>query len=524
MKKFSQFIWNLYKESADGQEAISMFRAAYSPTCTAEQLLSLAKKYDERLFINSGVDNDEEEIAYLNENIAFLGRALSVESKTLIASSDQEKELFFQWLMKGNVGIEPESSFEDIPQNVFKSALFELILTSWAVYKELPKAFIPNLFAFQFHYLVRFAQQYEIDLPHVPSRSAYKDRCWYYVELNKILLEFAHQNDITKPEEVCAFWFGLALPLAKESIEEDRKELPQIPENAWLLVGNYGTAEKNMTEGFWQANPMTSRGDVMIFYEKSPVMKVNSVWRALDDGVADPFFLRYGYTMIGQKINIPEDQVISFQDFKDSKYFQERESKGNFVSKNFQDCSGWPVSFNDYAEIKRMLKDKGFDSNVLPSLYEPKDFSAETITSEDDVYEKLVTPLLEQMGWQKGKDFEREVEFAAGHTTTHHVSNKRPDYCLHITRKGKKVSAKVVIEAKEFFKNTTQLAECFDQCETYANWGKAKVLVICDKFSIYVYEQDRNGLFDKDHHKTRFRWTELSNHDKFIELKRKLDI
>ena len=295
MKKFSQYIWNLYKESADGQEAISMFRAAYSPTCTAEQLLSLAKKYDDRLFINSGVDNDEEEIAYLNEDIVFFSRALSDESKTLIASCDQEKELFFRWLMKGNVGIEPESAYEDIPQNVFKSALYGLILTSWAVYKELPEAFIPNLFAFQFHYLVRFAQQYEIDLPSVPSRSAYKDRCWYYVELNKILLEYARLNGITKPEEICAFWFGLALPLAKESIEEDRKELPQIPENAWLLVGNYGTAEKDMTEGFWQANPMTCRGDVMIFYEKSPVMKVNSVWRALDDGVADPFFLRlYG--------------------------------------------------------------------------------------------------------------------------------------------------------------------------------------------------------------------------------------
>ncbi len=53
-------------------------------------------------------------------------------------------------------------------------------------------------------------------------------------------------------------------------------------------------------------------------------------------------------------------------------------------------------------------------------------------------------------------------------------------------------------------------------------WGEARVLVICDKHGIYVYEQDRNGQFDKDHHKKRFRWAKTTDHEKFNEQKRLL--
>jgi hypothetical protein len=375
----------------------------------------------------------------------------------------------------------------------------------------------------QFAYLKKFAEKYEIDLPKIPNRSDYHGRCLYYLELCIAIVNFAVENGIDDSAEICAFIYGCELPVIKDEYEaEFDKPMPKVPEQAWILVGNYGVGEKTMKHGFWQANQLTCKGDIMLFYEKSPVKKLNSVWIALQDGVIDPFFHYYSHTYIGQKIEIPDDKAIKFEDFKNSEYFKNRPKEGNFVSKNFQDVSGWAVTAKDYKEIKNMLEAKGFDTSVLPSLYEPKDFSSEEITSEDDVYIKLVTPLLEQMGWEKEKDFKREVEFPAGHTTTHHVSNKRPDYCLHLTYKGKKTYAQVVIEAKEEFKNTAALGECFDQCLTYADWGKARVLVICDKHSIYVYEQDRNRQFDKDHHKTRFRWEEMQNLEKFNELKRLL--
>lgn len=527
MKKISKSIWNLYKESVAGQELITQFQKAASKECSGSDMLSLAKKCNPRYFTNRGEKFDVTEINFYESFRNIFGKILSEEEKELICSSIDEKYGFYQWnLMNRVVGFDHEEYFEDLPQNIFKDELWFSITISWSLYSIMPSCFIPNFFAFQFNYLVRFAHMYEIDLPDIPNRSSYKDRCMYYMELNEILWEYAKLNDITEPAEVCAFWFGLALPLAKESIEEERVELPEIPEQAWLLVGNYHENEKHMTAGFWQANPMTTRGDILMFYEKSPVKKMNSMWIALDDGVADPFFHYYGYTFIGHKIEIPDEQALTYQDFKSSEYFkvENRGKEGNYVSKNFQDCSGWPIPFEDYAEIRRMLKDKGFDTSVMPSLYEPKGITTEDINDEEDVYKKLITPLLEEMGWTLGKDFKREVEFAAGHSTTGHQMNKRPDYCLHITEHGKKIYAKVIIEAKYFIKNNTELADTFDQCLTYACWGKAQVLVLCDKNTIYVYEQNRNGEFDQHHHRTRYRWSQMNDPEIFKELKRKLDI
>ena len=521
MKKFSQHIWNLYKNSTEGKEAIASFKAAQSPNFSGEQMSSLAHKYDKRFFANNGIKETEFFSNYFEEVRIYLSEGFGEKEIEEISTSEENKAAFLQWFISDNIDAPVGMPFEDIPQGQCKRLLGCLTMATWAMYSFMPRAFIPNMFTLQYNYLTRFANIYEIELPKSPSRSAYKNRCMFYLEMNKILLEFAHMNGITTPEEICAFWFGLALPMAKEAIDEDRANLPKAPWNAWLLVGNYGDAERDGNGIFWQANPLTERGDVMLFYEKSPVMKLNSIWIAQEDGVADPFFHYLGYTYIGNKIDIPDHQALKFQEFKDSNYFKNRDSKGNFVSKNFQDCSGWRVSFADYKEIKRMLEMKGFDISKLPALYESQEYSNEDIHNEEDVYNKLVTPLLEDMGWEKGKDFKQEVEFAAGHTTTHHESNKRPDYCLHLTYKGKKIYAKVVIEAKYFIKGNRELEENFDQLLSYASWGEAKVIVLCDKNNIDVYEPDRNGQFDMQHHHTRYHWRELkTNKEKFDELRR----
>lgn len=525
MKYFSKLIWELYKNSTEGQKTISEFQSVLPPIVSGEELFPLAKKYDTRLFAN-GEDYDDD--AWMKNHLNWASiqlKYIAFTNEYFKSPLDKEYiELFFEKWMMQLLEAPQDQQFDDIPQKQFKPFLLDLVVETWAMYKVYPDSFIPNLFAFQFHYLQRFAHQYEIELPKVPNRSNYKDRCWYYIELNRVLMEYAHMNGITKPEEVCAFWFGLALPLAKEAIENDRSIMPITPENAWLLVGNYSESEKNMKQGFWQANPMTRRGDVMIFYEMSPVMKINSVWQAMDDGVADPFFYYMGYTEIGNKIVIPDAQTISFQELKNNTYYQKRDKAGNYVSKNFQGCSGWSVTFEDYAEIKRLLEEKGFDTSVLPSLYEPDELSMDGINDEEDVYQKLVSETLVKMGWEEGKDFKREIEFTAGHTTTHHASNKRPDYCLHLSKVGNKIYTKVVIEAKFLFRNTKELEDCFNQCQSYADWGKAKVMVICDKHVIYVFEQDRNGNFNFEHHKTRYRWTQLKNHATFMQLKRQLSI
>jgi len=523
MKKISKTTWTRYKESAEGKEVIALFKSLCSNDSSVEDMLNVAKRFNPEYFKNFS----EKDYKSILDCLDFYDNALSdiVNSNDFEFDNAEKCVNFYYDFLHSLFPKEAGDDFDKLPQSGFKALLGENMMMSIVLYAYIPSFFIPNLFVMQFSYLKRFAEKYDIELPKVPKRSDYRERCLYYLDLCVAIVNFAVENGIDASAEICAFIYGCELPVIKDEYEaEFDKPMPKVPEQAWILVGNYGDGEKNMKHGFWQANERTCKGDIMLFYEKSPVKKLNSVWIALEDGVKDPFFHYYSHTYIGNKIEIPADKALTFEDFKNDEYFKKenRGSEGNFVSKNFQDVSGWTVTSADYAEIKRMLEAKGFDTSVLPSLYEPEDYSSVEITSEDDVYTKLITPLLIKMGWKKGIDFEREIEFAAGHTTTHHVSNKRPDYCLHISHKGKKTYAQVVIEAKEEFKNTKEIEDAFDQCLTYASWGKARVLVICDKNSIYVYEQDRNGEFDQEHHKTRFRWAKMKELENFNELKRLL--
>lgn len=520
MKKISKINWGLFKESPKGQEAIAKFSKLSSADCSIEEMLSIAKSFSPLYFSN--VTKKEEE-GFLN----ILQEFDDVISNTLPESFNGEEELwnYYSWLLKG-FATDENLQFEDIPQSKFKYILQDNIFLSTILHAYLPNYYIPNFFVLQFLYLNRFAKKYELDLPKVPNRSDYKNRCLYYIEICKILRQFRDENGFDSPADFCAYLYGYELPLIKEEMESDYSApKPKQPENAWILVGNYGEGEKDMSHGLWQANQFTSKGDVLLFYEKSPVKKLNAIWTALEDGVVDPFFHYYSYTIIGKKIEIPSDKAITFEDFKNSEYFkvENRGREGNFVSKNFQDVSGWAVTSSDYKEIKRMLEDKGFDTSILPSLYEPKKLAGVNIELEADVSNKLLVPLLEEMGWKRDVDFKAEVEFPAGRGTTGHQMEKRPDFCLHLTGKEKDLGAKVVIEVKLWMKNNEEIEANYYQGLSYAKWGNAQVLVLCDKNQIRVYERNKKGEFDENKW-VRFLWEEMDNLEKRNELKRMLNI
>ena len=88
-----------------------------------------------------------------------------------------------------------------------------------------------------------------------------------------------------------------------------------------------------MTRGFWQGNSETKKGDILVFYEKSPVKSINSVWRAQEAGVINPFFLYYSNTYIGNKQEIPP---ISLEELRNDTYFKNHK----LVHKQFQGGSG----------------------------------------------------------------------------------------------------------------------------------------------------------------------------------------
>lgn len=449
------------------------------------------------------------DIDSFEDSIKFYESFLYAWAKSVVPDDIDSFETSFVEAFKSDF---IDDLYEPIPEASFKGILANNWALSVILFGYIPYTFIPNFFVMQFNCLKEFAKEYEMELMETPKRAEYLSRNFYYLDMSCNMLNFAAENELT-PAELCAFLYGYSLPVIKEEKEQESKTgIPEHPEQAWFLVGNYHDGEKNMQYGFWQANELTTKGDVLVFFEKSPVKAINSVWTAQEDGTADPFFFYYSNTYIGNKIDIP---AISFEELKLHPYFQNH----SLIRKKFQGGSGWPMTYEDYRQFKLILQEKGFDTSVLPSMYEPTKYITANVMDENDVYEKLVTPMLNDMGWVLGRDFEREVEFPAGHTQTGHSSKKRPDYCLHITRKSDgDISARVVIEAKEFMKNDKAIIETFKQARSYAKWGKSKVMVICDKTQIRVYELDKNEEFDLKKYK-RFRWEEIEQLDKRNELK-----
>lgn len=520
MKKISKTAWTRYKESAEGKEVIALFKSLCSNDCTTEDMLKVAMRFNPEYFKNIG----EKDNKAILDCLDFYDGALSdiVSNGNLEMETGEDFMNFYFDFLHSMFPEEAGEEFDKLPQSGFKALLGENMMMSLVLYAYMPGFFIPNLFVMQFVYLKRFAEKYDIQLPKIPNRSDYRERCLYYLDICVAIVNFAVDNGIDDSSEICAFIYGCELPILKDELEaEFEKPLPKVPEQAWILVGNYGEGEKTMKHGFWQANQLTCKGDILLFYEKSPVKKLNSVWIALEDGVVDPFFHYYSHTYIGQKIEIPEDMAITFEEFKNSEYFKKRPKEGNYVNKNFQDVSGWAVTSEDYKEIKRMLEIKGFNTSLLPSLYEPKIMSGVDIELESDVSWKLLVPLLEQMGWKYKEDFWDEVEFPAGRGTTGHKMEKRPDFCLHLSGGERDKEAKVVIEVKLNMKNNQEIKANYDQGLSYAKWGNAQVLVLCDKNQIRVYERNEKNAFDEKKW-TRFRWEEMQNLEKYNELKRLL--
>ena len=295
MKKISKTTWTRYKESAEGKEVVALFKKFQSPESTAEEMLEIAKRFDPQFFNNSSKKEIAQDLESLNLFLTVLGDIVSHE-EIKIESGEDLINIYLDYLEFFAVDDE-NKPLDEIPQSYYKGILGNNIFMSIALYAYLPELFIPNFFVMQFAYLKKFAEKYEIDLPKIPNRSDYRERCLYYFDVCLALINFAEENGIEDPAEICAFIYGCELPVIKDEYEaEFDKPMPKVPEQAWILVGNYGEGEKDMKHGFWQANELTSKGDIMLFYEKSPVKKLNSVWIAMEDGVKDPFFHYYSHT------------------------------------------------------------------------------------------------------------------------------------------------------------------------------------------------------------------------------------
>ncbi|WP_294590722.1 type I restriction endonuclease subunit R [uncultured Bacteroides sp.] len=492
--KFNQYTWDLYKQSPEGQKAIKEFEEAGNN----DTAMDLVFKYNPR--IKLWLDNDKARtlIADFCESM-WCYNIKEFPDKERPKNLDEAKEYFEEVISRGY----QEDGEIVIPRNDYNTMLNNIVWISFLMYYFSPNFYFPNIFVFRFFNLQKIADAFDIELSPVPKKPDYKARCMYYWRLCEIFYQFRIDNSLS-PAELCAFLYDFA----PNFTPKEKAEIPK-PAQAWCIGGMISSEEKKIDTTFWQANPETKKGDILIHYETSPVSAITCFWIAQTDGVIDPFFHYYGNTYIGNKIDIPH---ITLKELQADDYF----SKHPLIRKKFQGVNGWPMSSEDYSELLRMIKAKGFDIDTLPKLYAPTLPKNVNIEIERDVEQQLLEPLLNSMEWYENKDFIRQLPIHAGRG--HRIF---PDYALHYDNKPDEEKAKVLIEAKLYMKNNQEIEKAFLQARSYAYLLESTVIVLCDKQCLIVYEKKQS--FDRDSYK-KYYWGELENPDLFNELKNKLNI
>lgn len=488
--EFNQYTWNLYKNSPEGKTAISSF--SDRKEWIEEELI--LERYNPRL-------NESFNKEFICEILESLWCYKVSDYENVEVSTLDKAGIIYEEIISTGLSVEDE---EILKIGDFDRMLEFIPFLSMELNYLLGEYFFPYIYIDRFYELKKLADYFDIELPPIPKKPDYKDRCMYYWELCKVFYKFRTDNSLT-PDEFSAFMYDYAPNLLHT---EEKGDIPQ-PAQAWFIGGLIKGYGEYWTTGFWQSNKETKKGDILIHYETAPLSAITCLWIAQTDGVIDPFFHYYSNTYISGKIDIPH---ITLKELQSDEYF----SKHSLIRKKFQGVNGWSMSSEDYAELLRMINAKGFDTSTLPKLYAPTLPKNISIVHERDVEIQLLKPLLNFMGWYENKDFICQLPIHAGRG--HRIF---PDYALHYSNKPDEEKAKVLIEAKLYMKNNQEIEDAFLQARSYACLLESSVIVLCDKQCLIVYEKKQS--FDRDNYK-KYYWGELENPDLFNELKNKLKL
>jgi len=368
-----------------------------------------------------------------------------------------------------------------------------------------PEYFVPFLFRWRFDQFSAICRHFSLPIPLPPGKAPGRDRALYYLALNEPLQEFRRRHRLTPPELV-AFLYDFA---PRVLAAEQDSELPPTS-RVWFTMGgvnNNGDFDLlDQADGtstvVWQGNVETRRGDVILMWCVAPRSYLHSVWRALDDGFADPFFYFYSSMRIGRCIKLPP---VRFKEFMDHPVLALNKS----VRAHFQGAGGKPFPLEDYLVLLEMLKRKGCETSVLP-IPPPHAFAfGERLENERDVETQLVEPLLVQLGYSAGQ-WLRQMPLRMGRGERNY-----PDYAVEPnTRRGEE-SATFLIETKYEISTKKQLEEAYIQGKSYALRLQALAFMLAAKEGLWLYRQAEGFSAERGLHWT---WQEIEHPDRFHEL------
>lgn len=480
--KFNSFNWNLYKESQIGRKLIDDFATIRDVDDFTDLIVSICP--------DAGIDKD------VFANILFTTyESKVVEVEKRIDSGEQLTDLDV-WSHMITTGYSVNDEIILNPGD-FRGMLDLVPFLSIDLYLSFPDTFVPYMFFTGFAELKRIFDLYGLLIPELPSKNDYESRCFYYLALNEVLLDFREEIGLTPPE-FCGFLYGFA------PNQVATEESPSTYNRVWISGGSFNPSEKNKTYN-WGNNPMARRGDWMLLYELSPVSAITSMWQLVSDGCIDPFFQWNAQAAVKHFVSFP---AITLKELKNDAYF----SNHPLVRRNMQGVNGTALSAEDYNNLLRILSVKGFDISVLPKMDGIEDLGRnEIINLEKDVEEKLLMPLLAKFDLKEGRDYIRQLPIHAGRG--HRIF---PDFAIYYSDTPNEENAHILVEAKLDIRNEKELSDAFLQAKSYANLLNSAVIILCDKQFLYIYKRN-NTVWDKKKYR-QMRWSDLADTDNYSEV------
>lgn len=502
-------IWNMYKTSERGRKTIDLF------SFHSDENIETFENKLESIFKHFGEESDIEACftrLYLIFDHITLDELEVQEGETPEDFYHRFIEDFDLWIIfedeKGNLIKSSNPPDQLIQKHDYRKISSIIDSISINLYLVDSQFFFPIFNKERFDILVKNCDVLGIELPDIPNSIDKKKRVMYYYDLCKALNDFSVEYNLNA-EELCACVYDFATILQDEI--EIRGTLPE-PTNIWFTgasKNDYKTVLQNLSPqaiSNWTCNEATKRGDIIVIYCLSPQSFIHSIWRANSDGVANPFNYYYSRATVTNPIEIPP---ITYNELKKDTYW----SDVPIVRKNLQGINGVQLTAKDYGELLRLIQTKGFDISMLPQLYSPKIEIEENILVEKDVEDKLLIPLLIELGFSSN-DWVRQLSQKAGRNL-----KAIPDFVFF--PKGEKhfQNAPFVLEAKLYMNTSNERMNAFNQALSYCKMMSSDLLGLCDKERLLIYRR-KNGLFDRFNPIFDKHWGNIQNPETFAELKK----
>ena len=491
--EFNTYIWQLYKNSSEGCEAIKCFTNLSDEIELGKFKLTMAGN---SLDVSDGIWEFSQVVVekYLDTKIKDISEA---------------EDLFNQIADGFPVTFYDEENGKQEDTVLGHADLLDWLMElSTGLYFCFPEYFFPYFFDSRFDLLKQICDIFGIPIPKLPGKQRFDKRFAYYFELCQVFYEFRKNRNLSSAE-LCAFLYSFAPNFI--SMESD-SELPQ-PLRVWIVgsgINNNGdpefldSVEESSVAG-WQGNVDTRRGDIVLIYCLSPRSYIHSIWRAKADGFIDPFF--YFYTRVWL-CNPIKTAHVTYADLRNDPLL----SQNGLVKSSMQGLNGRRFNYQEYEAILKIMERKGQDISILPRLDVIYDVDEEENLPKDerDVEVCFVEPLLMKLGYEPD-NWTRQMAVRMG-------SGERvfPDYAFFPKQNRGEEQARMILETKYRIRSQKDLFKAYCQAKSYALRLQSSVFVIAAVEGVWIFVLEKNGFtLEKHIHKT---WKEIYHPDTFCNI------